>query len=119
MRWRRAIAGAGSLTIDESTIYVVAANEGVHALDMKGNLIWRQGAKGAGEPAPPVVSGSYLIYGLSDRGMFIADKFRGTVYQYFNPGDGVSSVPTLEPSGDRLYMLSNRGILYAFHVERF
>ena len=66
-----------------------------------------------------MISGSYLIYGLSEDGMFIADKRTGRVYQFFNPGDGISSAPTLEATGDRLYILSNRGILYALNVSRF
>ena len=119
VRWRRPMTGAGSLTVDGNRLFVAAANLGMYALDRGGNIIWRQGTKGGGEPAPPVVSGSYVIYGLSEDGMFIADKRTGRVYQFFNPGDGISSAPTLEATGDRLYILSNRGILYALNVSRF
>lgn len=117
--WRRPMEGAGGLTVDENWLFVGAANEGMHALDGDGNILWRQGTKNGGEPATPVVSGSYVFYSLSDDGMFIADKRTGRVHQYFDPGEGVSSPPTLEPQGDRLYMLSNRGILYAMNVHRF
>lgn len=116
--WRLAITGAGGLTVDGRRVYVVAADEGVYALDFAGNIIWRQGMRGAGEPVTPVISGSYVIYGSSEEGMFIADKRTGRVYQYFNPGDGVSAQPTIEPGGDRLYLLSNRDVLYAMNVRR-
>lgn len=119
VRWRQPIVGAGGLTVDGGRIYVAAAEQGMYALDRAGEIVWRQGSFGGGEPARPVISGSYLIYGLSEDGMFIADKRTGKVHQYFNPGDGVSSPPTVEPAGDRLYLLSNRGILYALNVHRF
>ena len=35
---------------------------------------------------------------------------------YFDPGDGVSAEPTITGDG-RLYVMSNRGILYAFDLE--
>ena len=70
-----------------------------------------------GEPADPIVSGSYLIYTLAEDGVFVADKRTGVLHQYFNPGDGVSSTPALR--GDDLYVLSNRGILYALELTRF
>lgn len=119
VRWRQPITGAGGLIVEGGRVYVAAAEEGVFALDREGEIVWRQGAHDGGEPAQPVLSGSYLMYSLSEDGMFIADKRTGKVYQYFNPGDGVSSPPTVEPRGDRLYMLSNRGILYALDVNRF
>jgi len=117
VRWRLPIENAGALVVDENTIYVAAAEEGVFALDLDGNIVWRQGTRGGGEPAAPIVTGEYLLYALSDAGLFIADKRTGEVHQYFDPGDGVSSEPTLWR--DRLFVLSNGGILYALNLHRF
>ena len=49
-----------------------------------------------------MIAGDYLLYALSDAGLFIADKETGRVHQYFYPGYGVSSAPTLD--GNRLYL---------------
>jgi outer membrane protein assembly factor BamB len=117
VRWRTPILGAGALTVDGDRIYVAAADRGVHALDHKGNVIWRQGTKGGGEPAEPIVSGDYLVYTLSDAGVFIADKRTGELHQYFDPGDGVSSRPAVRD--DQMYVLSNRGVLYAMWLRRY
>ena len=117
VRWRLPIEGAGGLAVERGRVYVAAANRGMHAVDSAGHTVWRQGTWGGGEPATPLISGSYVIYSLSEDGMFIADKRTGELYQYFDPGDGVSAPATVD--GDRLYVLSNRAILYALDVTEF
>jgi outer membrane protein assembly factor BamB len=117
IRWRVPLTGGGALSSDGERLYVAAADEGIHALDLAGNVIWRQGTRGGGEPAGPVVSGDYLLYALSDAGLYVADKRTGRVYEYFDPGYGVSSLPTL--SRDRMYLVSNSAVLYAMTLRRF
>jgi len=109
---------AGGVASDGERVYVAAADQGVYALDFEGNILWRQGTRGGGEPAPPVVSGNYVLYTLAGDGIFIADKRTGDVLQWFNPGDGVSGAPTVTDD-DRLFLLSNHGLVYAFDVTRF
>ncbi len=117
VRWRVPMKNAGPVIVDDDMLYVAAAEQGIYAIDLSGNIIWRQGTRGGGEPATPIVSGDYLIYTLSDDGVFIADKRTGELFQYFDPGEGVSSEPTLWR--DRLYVLSNRGYLYALNLHRY
>ena len=62
------------------------------------------------------MSGAFVIYSLSEDGMFIADRRTGELQQYFDPGDGISAPPLVD--GDSLYVLSNRGILYAMYMEQ-
>lgn len=126
VRWRSRLgvpagAGAGSgafggLTADDDRLYVAAADLGVYAVDFDGNVLWRHGTAGAGEPAAPQVAGEYLVYALTDAGVYVADKRTGSVLQYFNPGDGVSAEPVVVDDRD-LYVLSNRGVLYAFDLQ--
>ena len=106
----------GGLTADDDRLYVVAADLGVYALDFGGNVLWRHGTAGAGEPATPQVAGDLLIYALTDAGLYIADKRTGSVLEYFDPGDGVSADPVVVDDRD-LYVLSNRGVLYAFDLQ--
>jgi outer membrane protein assembly factor BamB len=117
LRWRLPIPGAGALSSDGERLYVAAADEGVYAIDLGGNVVWRQGTRGGGEPAGPVVSGDYLLYSLSEAGLYVADKRTGRVHQYFDPGYGVSSLPTL--FRDEMYVLSNSAVLYAMTLRRF
>ena len=124
VRWRAAldVAGndgsTGSLTSDGERLYVGVADVGVHAMDLAGNVIWRQGTRGGGEPGDLVVSEDYLLYTLADAGLFVADRRTGKTLQYFDPGDGISGEPVVSPD-DQLFVLSNRGVLYAMDVERY
>jgi outer membrane protein assembly factor BamB len=124
VRWRAALDTAGNdgstgaLTTDGERLYVGVADVGVHALDLAGNVIWRQGTRGGGEPGDLVVSGDYLLYTLADAGLFVADRRTGKALQYFDPGDGISGEPVISPD-DQLFVLSNRGVLYALDLARY
>lgn len=117
VRWRLPVENGGGLDSDGERLYLAAADAGVHALDFGGNVIWRQGTRGGGEPAGPIVTGDYLLYALSDAGLYVADKKSGRVLEYFDPGYGISGLPTL--ARDRLYVVSNSDILYAMTLRRF
>ncbi|HUH00507.1 MAG TPA: PQQ-binding-like beta-propeller repeat protein [Kofleriaceae bacterium] len=117
VRWRLPIENAGGLTIEGDRLYVAAAEQGIFAIDRNGNIVWRQGTRGGGEPARPVISGDYLVYTLSEDGVYVADKRTGVVHQFFQPGDGVSAAPTIDE--DRMYVLSNGGYLYALGITHF
>jgi outer membrane protein assembly factor BamB len=106
----------GGLATDGKTLYVSVADLGTYAIDLGGNVIWRVGAKGGGEPAAPVVFAELLVYSLAKDGMFIADRKTGETLEYFDPGDGISAAPTITGDG-RLFVMSNRGILYAFDLD--
>jgi outer membrane protein assembly factor BamB len=117
VRWRLDVKGVGGIVADEKGIYFVAANFGVYGLDLDGNILWRVGTRGGGEPSQPLVHGDYLFFTLAQAGLYVADKRTGTILQYFDPGYGVSSQPTL--SRQRLYVLSNGAVLYAMSVHDF
>jgi outer membrane protein assembly factor BamB len=106
----------GGISTDGKAIYVSVADLGTYAIDLGGNVIWRVGAKGGGEPAAPVVFADVLVYSLAGDGMFVADRKTGATLEYFQPGDGVSAQPTITSDG-RLFVMSNRGILYAFDLD--
>ena len=106
----------GGLASDGKLLYASVADLGTYALDLEGNVLWRVGANKGGEPATPVVWNELLIYALAKDGMFIADRRTGNTLEYFQPGDGVSARPTVTADG-RLYVMSNRGIVYAFDLD--
>lgn len=125
VRWRVPLEGttasagvgaAGGIATDGERLFVAAADLGVYALDLDGNILWRQGTRGGGEPATPIVTDQYVVYALADAGVFIADKRTGELIEYFDPGDGVSGDPTVVDEQE-LYVLSNRGVLYAMDLR--
>jgi outer membrane protein assembly factor BamB len=106
----------GGMATDGKLLYVSVADLGTYAIDLAGNVVWRVGAKGGGEPATPVVWNELLVFTLSNDGMFLANRKTGEVLEYYSPGQGISATPTITGDG-RLFVMSNRGILYAFDVE--
>jgi outer membrane protein assembly factor BamB len=106
----------GGLTTDGKLLYASVADLGTYAIDLAGNIVWRVGAKGGGEPGSPIVFEDLLIYTLAEDGMFLAERRTGATVEYFDPGDGVSAQPTVTADG-RLFVMSNRGILYAFDLD--
>jgi len=125
VRWRvpfwdaaqpSATGNVGGMASDGKVIYVSVADLGTYAIDLDGNIVWRVGAKDGGEPAAPVVWNDLLLISLTHDGLFLADRRTGETLEYFDPGDGVSATPTVTGDG-RLFVMSNRGILYAFDIE--
>jgi outer membrane protein assembly factor BamB len=106
----------GGLATDGKTIYVSVADLGTYALDLEGNILWRVGAYGGGEPGTPVIYNDLLLYTLASDGLFLAERRTGHTVEYFDPGDGVSAQPTITLGG-QLYVMSNRAILYAFDLD--
>lgn len=125
VRWRlpfydasmpSATGNVGGIASDGKVLYVSVADLGTYAIDLGGNIIWRVGARGGGEPATPVVFADMLVYSLASSGLFVADRKTGETLEFFDPGDGISAQPTITGDG-RLYVMSNRGILYAFDLD--
>ena len=125
VRWRlpfydasmpSASGNVGGIASDGETLYVSVADLGTYAIDLGGNVLWRVGARGGGEPATPVVFADMLVYSLASAGLFVADRKTGETLEYFDPGEGISARPTITGDG-RLFAMSNRGILYAFDLE--
>jgi outer membrane protein assembly factor BamB len=125
VRWRTSLWDAsipsasgnvGGLTSDGTLLYVMVADLGIHALDLQGNVVWRVGANKGGEPATPVVAGDLVLYTLAKDGLYLARRRSGAIVEYWNPGDGISASPAVTSDG-RMFLISNRGILYAFDLD--
>jgi outer membrane protein assembly factor BamB len=106
----------GGIATDGKVLYVSVADLGTYAMDLSGNILWRVGALGGGEPGTPVVFSDMVVYSLASDGLFIANRKTGETLEYFDPGDGISAQPTITGDG-RLFVMSNRGILYAFDLD--
>lgn len=115
MLWHRDVSGGGGLLATESQIYFVAAEKGVYALDLAGNIVWRQGTRGGGEPGAPVLYDDYLFFNLSEDGLFVAKADTGEVVQFFDPGSGISAPPTV--GRQRMFVMSNSAVLYSLGIE--
>jgi outer membrane protein assembly factor BamB len=116
VRWRVGIEGVSSVRIAGERLYFAAPRQGLHAADLEGHVLWRQGLTQAGDLTTPVVVGPYLVFSGSRAGLFIVDRENGKLLEIFNPGSGVCAPPTLDVKEGRLYVLSNGGALYALDL---
>ena len=116
VRWRVATEGVGTITPFDDRLYFAAPRQGLHATDLEGHVVWRQGLTEAGDLTPPTVLGGYLLFSGSRAGLFVVDRESGELVELFNPGQGICAAPTLDPGSRRLYVLSNGGTLYALDI---
>ena len=117
VRWRLPIEGVGALLMVDDRLFAAAAENGIHAIDLDGHVVWRQGARGGGEPSGLLAVDDYLIYSTSESGLFVVEQATGQVLQFFDPGFGISAAPTV--SRDNVYVVSNSSILYRFGLRVF
>jgi outer membrane protein assembly factor BamB len=115
-RWRLGTEGVGTVTPYNDRLYFAAPRQGLHAVDLEGHVVWRQGLTEAGDLTAPVVVGRYLIFSGSRAGLFIVDRENGDLLELFNPGQGICAAPTIDLDSHRLYVLSNGGTLYALDL---
>jgi outer membrane protein assembly factor BamB len=116
VRWRLGTEGIGTVTPFGDRLYFAAPRQGLHAADLQGHVLWRQGLTEAGDLTPPLVVGHYLVFSGSRAGLFVVDRDNGDLLELFNPGQGICAAPTLDPATHRLYVLSNGGTLYALDL---
>lgn len=117
VRWRLGIEGAGSVRVQGARLYFAAPRQGLHAVDLEGHVVWRQGLTEAGDLTTPLAVGRYLIFSGSRAGLFIVDRDSGKLLELFNPGSGICAAATLDSTSSRLYVLSNGGALYALDMS--
>ncbi len=116
VRWRYEVEGAGTVQAAGEEICFSAVKAGLHCLDRKGRLLWRQSLAKQGVLSTPVLVGPrLLLVSAAAGGTYVVDRPSGRLMQYFDPGQGVSA--PVASDGRQVYLLSNAGFLYAFTVR--
>jgi outer membrane protein assembly factor BamB len=116
VRWRLGIEGVGTVTQEADRLYFAAPRQGLHAADVAGHVLWRQGLTAAGDLTRPYVLGRYLVFSGSRAGLFVVDRENGSLMEVFNPGQGICAAPTVDLEAGRIYVLSNGGSIYALDL---
>src|SRR5262249_43404108 len=113
VRWRFEAEGAGTVRVADGRVYFGAAKGGLHCLDGKGRLVWRQALAQQGQLSTPLLVGDrLLLVSASEGGTYVVDRRRGRLLQFFAPGQGVTAPPASD--GAQVYILTNAGQFYAF-----
>ena len=97
-------------------LYAVSSRDGLAAVSLQGNILWRQGLADAGDLTVPAEIGPYLVFSGSRQGLFIVERSTGKLLQVFDPARGMCAAPTVDREGKALYVLANSGTLYALDL---
>jgi outer membrane protein assembly factor BamB len=114
--WHLLMDGTSALTLGAANLYAVSSRDGLAAVSLQGNILWRQGLPDAGDLTVPVEVGPYLVFSGSRQGLFIVERSTGKLLQVFDPARGMCAAPTVDREGKALYVLANSGTLYALDL---
>jgi outer membrane protein assembly factor BamB len=117
VRWRLGIEGASGVQLIDNRLYFAAPRDGLTALSLTGDILWRQGLAEAGDLTPPLGVGPLLVFSGSRAGLFFVDRASGKLLEIFNPGRGMCASPTVSADGRTLYALANSGTVYALALS--
>jgi outer membrane protein assembly factor BamB len=106
--------GRDGLSVAASQILLASsASSGLWALDMQGRELWRNKVPDGGITRPVGCAGT-LVVGTSKHGLMLLSPRTGQPIDGIDPGSGFSQVP--KALGNRLFALSNGGILFGMEV---
>jgi len=114
--WHLLIDGTSALVMGAGNLYAVSSRDGLAAISLQGNILWRQGLPDAGDLTVPAEVGPYLVFSGSRQGLFIVERSTGKLLQVFDPARGMCAAPTVDREGKSLYVLANSGTLYALDL---
>jgi outer membrane protein assembly factor BamB len=116
-RWNTKIRAVGSLAAAPDGVIVAASSrEGLFGLEADGRVRWHQQLD-PGSLATPLVVGPLVVVAHSETGLLGFSTEDGELLGRLFNGSGSSGQPTFDPALGRVYASSDRGQLYALHVE--
>ena len=116
--WRFDAGGSKRVVVDGDRIYVPSNNGSIFAIQKSNaDVLWKFEMDG-GTPTQLVVSKRYVVFGSDFQYLYALKKRTGEPVYRFNTGwgSGFSGSPAFDDEKNRLYILSQGGNLYSFHV---
>jgi outer membrane protein assembly factor BamB len=114
--WVLPMRGGGSVRRGPDGALLVASSlEGVVSLDPSGTMRWRA-VTDPGVVSDPVVVDGTIFVTHSEIGLLAFDYDDGEMLAQLRTGSGMASTPVYDPVRDRLYAVSNRGLLISLRV---
>ncbi len=109
--WQFPAEGVGAVAWGPGGMLVaVSSLEGVMALDRQGRALWRTQVD-EGSIGDPVVVGDTIILTHVEAGLIALDVPTGMLLGRIVTGSGMSSTPVYDPHTERVYAITNRGVL--------
>jgi len=116
-RWRLPIEGASSAALIGTSIFFITPRLGLQALNLEGQVQWRQGLSDAGTLSTPLAFGPLVLISASRAGVLFINREDGHLLEVFNPGRGVCGAPVIDEARRRIYVLSNGGTVYGLDIN--
>ncbi|MGE3973804.1 MAG: PQQ-binding-like beta-propeller repeat protein [Bdellovibrionales bacterium] len=115
--WRLEEGSSFPVTIAGNRLYQSTSQNTLRAINTTtGQIIWSRGIS-HGISTQPMLYKEYLIYGESDGSLVIADPTNGNLIKSYQPGQGVSSSPTIDTGTGYIYFISNEGNLHSLKLH--
>lgn len=117
-RWRLAdVTGVAALGTDGRHLYAASANAGLVKIDpFDGSVVWARDLRSRAISGALALWNDFLAVPTADDGLWIVRASDGEPIDGITPGPGFAALP--EFSGNRLFIESNAGVLYAFRMPR-
>ena len=114
--WNVGVRAVGSVVQGPGLLLAASSLEGLYGIEYDGRVRWTEQLD-PGSLATPLVVGDTVFIAHSDSGLLAYEAGTGELLLRFFNGSGSSGQPSYDPVYGRVYASSNRGVLYALHLE--
>jgi outer membrane protein assembly factor BamB len=104
--------------VEQGKIYFPTLNEEIHVLDAASGKLLRKVADVKGLATELVVAGDLLVYGETEGQLVLREKSNLRIVDRFAPGLGIFARPTVNDTGEQIYLMSNDANLYRLDLKR-
>lgn len=115
LMWKNPDGVYANPTLDGRLIYYPTTTQKIIALNRtSGKIKWSKEINSFA--TQPLVYKNTLIFGLSDRGLYVLNKSNGKKLTEVNLFRGLTTKPTLDTKNKELFVMSNEFWLYKFYL---
>lgn len=113
--WSFQAPGAARLVVGGGMVVAVTTTSVFGLARDSGRALWTTALAGAPGAAGPIFAGSWILVPAGKGGLQFLEPASGRVMRVLDPGSGVDAAPGV--LGGRVYVLSNRGQLFALDLS--
>ena len=117
IKWRHDTGGFQPVLADGARIFYPTGTGEIHVLDGPSGKLLKQIPLRGGFATEIIAFNNFLIYGETQGSLVVLDKSNLTEYARFSPGRGIFARPTIDPSNNEIFVLSNEANLYKIKLQ--
>ncbi|MEM7159233.1 MAG: PQQ-binding-like beta-propeller repeat protein [Myxococcota bacterium] len=116
-QWSFPMRGAGSLVASpDGALVGTSSLEGVFAIERDGSQMRWRSRTDPGVLSSPIIADDTVFVTHNELGLLAFDLATGELVAQLRSGSGMGSVPAYDPGLQRLFAITNRGLLVALRV---